>query len=150
MNIFLIFSFFNRHENNFLFPVKLSFHFSGCNKTLTDLSGIVESSSYPNYPNNLLCAWQIKASTDERISLVFQYFDLEYSTNCSRDSLEVWEQWNTPNEKFIGKFCGYLLGKWLQSNGSSLYIRFKTDSKTIRRGFRLKYSVVKSGTFVFQ
>ena len=64
--------------------------FPGCGGTFTKTSGEFGSPIQDNtYPHNLVCEYIIKLTGNSRIKLSFKKFELEYSTDCKFDSIEV-------------------------------------------------------------
>lgn len=110
-----------------------------CGGLLNAKSGIIQS---PNYPLEYLplssCQWLVQAEKNHKILLTFNKFDLEISERCSNDYLEIRDG---PDEtsKLIGKFCGAIKPKNLQSSSNSLYIKFVSDNQFGKTGFNITY-----------
>ncbi|EDO50070.1 predicted protein, partial [Nematostella vectensis] len=120
--------------------------FEGCNKTLTSSSGLIESPYYPDsYPLNVNCTYRIQVTAGQLVSLAIEFLDLAYSSACSDDALEVWDG-PVRNSALIGRYCGYMIGQWVQSSGNELTVQFRSDLTETRRGFKVLYRAVQSGT----
>ena len=69
-------------------------HFSACGTTLTSLTGVIQSPNFPNdYTNGLDCVYVISVPDTYRVTLTFTNFDVENSTDCSYDYVEVLNCW---------------------------------------------------------
>ncbi|XP_055860294.1 uncharacterized protein LOC106054907 [Biomphalaria glabrata] len=113
---------------------KTSVNPSSCKPTiLTGISGNFSSPNYPNnYTHNISVCWIIYGT---RISLRFQDFDLESSTNCASDSVEIFDG-PTAQTQSIGTYCGTGLPSVRTSKSGQLYIVFKSNSFVEGRGFQ--------------
>lgn len=53
-------------------------------------SGTIKSPNYPGkYPKMKKCTWIIEAKSKYLVTINFKYFDIENSTRCAYDYLEV-------------------------------------------------------------
>lgn len=84
---------------------------------------------------NAECIWTINVSPGNGIALGFAEFNLESSTHCNEDYLEVRE--NNGIGKLLGVFCSEN-PETLESN-KTLWIKFKSDGKGTASGFRADY-----------
>lgn len=56
----------------------LSFLLAACGGLLTKLNGTITTPGWPKeYPPNKNCVWQVVAPTQYRISMKFEFFELE-------------------------------------------------------------------------
>ncbi|XP_067665910.1 cubilin-like [Haliotis asinina] len=95
------------------------------------------SPNYPsNYLNNMDCSWTI-ATDLTNIRINFLDIHLESSTNCQYDKVTVYDG-STLQSNILGKICGTTTGSFV-STGSSITIKFHSDSSNTYRGFRLSY-----------
>jgi len=63
--------------------------FPGCGEVLEGVTGTFTSPGYPSdYANNLNCEWTISVPSGN-IRLSFDSFELETSSTCAYDKLEV-------------------------------------------------------------
>ena len=77
-----------------IFDVIVCIHFSACRSTLTSLTGVIHSPNFPNnYPNGLGCVYVINVPDTYRVTLTFANFDVENSTGCKYDYVEVLNCW---------------------------------------------------------
>ncbi|MEE6466792.1 hypothetical protein FKM82_007053 [Ascaphus truei] len=108
----------------------------------SNLTGSVTSPKYPdNYPQNADCVWTITVPNGEAVQLEFQdQFDIEHSTNCSSSYLELRDGADS-NKRLIAKLCGNTLPVTYKSLGTVMYLRFRSDNSTPRKGFKAVYSI---------
>ncbi|XP_034938584.1 cubilin [Chelonus insularis] len=101
--------------------------------------GIIKSPGYPDiYPNNRECIWIIEAPNKFRVFLDIKKFDLEKSTSCNFDYLEI-RNGGYDTSPLIGKFCGDEIPEEIQSFTNQLYIKFVSDSSRGHEGFMIEW-----------
>lgn len=70
----------------------LPFHFTAaCGGLLTKLNGTITTPGWPKeYPPNKNCVWQVVAPTQYRISMKFEFFELEGNevSNCEQKAAQ--------------------------------------------------------------
>uniref|UniRef100_A0A671NLK5 CUB domain-containing protein n=1 Tax=Sinocyclocheilus anshuiensis TaxID=1608454 RepID=A0A671NLK5_9TELE len=123
-------------------PIRLQFNtiqlpvFPGCGGHLYMESGAFNSPNYPDvYPPNVECVWTITSSPGNRLQLSFIMFQLQQSSDCSNDYLEVREGHSTGT--LDGRFCGDSLpSNYTSIMGHILWIQFVSDSSVSGAGFR--------------
>ncbi|CAL1549115.1 unnamed protein product, partial [Lymnaea stagnalis] len=112
----------------------------GCNKTLSNTTGIIKSPNYPlNYFDNTACSWTIQAPTGHVISLRFFTFALERQQKCTYDSLSFYDG-SSSHARSIGVYCGLRIPGLIRTHGNNLYIAFKGDGSVTFMGFYAAYS----------
>ena len=79
--------------------------------------------------------WTLTPENGGNIQLTFQSFDVEYHSSCIYDYVEV--MYGDYSERFCGG-GGYLPGPFT-SCGSSMVIKFHSDSHTTGAGFRAEW-----------
>jgi Zn-dependent metalloprotease len=112
------------------------------------------SGTTANYQDRLDCYWLIQPSGATSITLVFDSFDLEPSSQGGviYDYLEVFDG---PDDSYfsMGKFTGVNIPPSLTSTGGSMYLHFHTDGRTTGKGWQAHYSssnnTTCSGTQIF-
>ena len=72
------------------------------------------------------------------ITLYFTKFDLEYSRNCENDYLLITEG-SGNNLRYVGKYCGSDKPTNFRTSSNVLTLRFVTNSRIERNGFRATY-----------
>ena len=107
--------------------------------------GEFASFGYPlPYPNDVKCRWEIEAPVGNVIQLTFHSFHLEPSDHghCWDDSVGITqgERGNIFGPPFT--FCGSSIPAVFQSNYSSVYVSFVTDSSGRYPGFHASYKLL--------
>jgi len=51
----------------------------------------------------------------------------------------------TPDSPEIGRYCGYAIPAPIQSSGSALWMKFRTDDSVRRQGFHVQYTTANTG-----
>ncbi|CAH1793785.1 unnamed protein product [Owenia fusiformis] len=97
-----------------------------------------------NYDNKEDCDWLIQASGDYRVRLRFLEFEVEDESDCSYDSVIVYDGKDDAAPR-IGKFCGSKLTKTFVSSGEFLLIRFKSDDTINWKGFLAAFGLTSPG-----
>lgn len=64
-----------------------------CGGTYTGQSGTIKSPGYPdsNYPDESNCEWYLESPTGHYLTLSFTAFNLQSSTGCTSDYVEIRE-----------------------------------------------------------
>ncbi|XP_076434596.1 bone morphogenetic protein 1-like [Babylonia areolata] len=102
-------------------------------------SGYIHVAAYQNYMN---CEYVIQSGQDNvTISVTVTSMDIELSAGCIYDALTIYDGADDRKGQFLGAFCGHTPPPSLQSSGSTLFLRFSSDSTTTGAGFTLRYSV---------
>ncbi|XP_044150585.1 LOW QUALITY PROTEIN: cubilin [Bufo gargarizans] len=108
------------------------------------LSGLNGTLSYPTNPGNeyygenISCSWVIKTEPNKVLRITFPYFNLEMSSRCSFDFVQVHDG-ETMSDHMLGKFCGATVPEELFSSHNALYIWFKSDHRFNNGGFRINW-----------
>ena len=101
---------------------------------------IIESPNYPEeYGNNVDCTIKVRLSEDELVSLEILDFNVQHSSFCDKDFLEM-RDGDTNESKLIDKICGrYVKSSTdFKSSGNTMYLRFYSNDESTRKGFRIK------------
>ncbi|KAJ8337763.1 hypothetical protein SKAU_G00367290 [Synaphobranchus kaupii] len=116
----------------------------GCGGILSG-SGQIRSPYHPNsYPHDKTCEWVINQPPGYVVTLSFLTFDIETSSNCRYDHVEV-RDGSTVNSPLIGRYCGNQEPDLVQSTQRSMFIRFKTDASVTNHGFTAQYESAEEG-----
>lgn len=106
----------------------------GCGGEYIDRpSGTISSPGFPNpYPRDLECLWHIKAPDGNRVDLVIETLDLEYSKTCTFDYVQVL---GGPDEisPEIVRLCNQASDKHISSVGSHMTIKLASDISMSRK-----------------
>nr|XP_033495310.1 cubilin [Epinephelus lanceolatus] len=117
-----------------------------------DPPGYVTSPNYPqNYPQNTDCIWVITVPNGEAVQIDFEdEFYIEPTASCVYDYLEL-RDGSTSNSDLISRLCGNTRPSTQHSTGSSMLLRFRTDTSVTHKGFKAKYSIATcGGTYIGQ
>ncbi|KAG9485101.1 hypothetical protein GDO78_008281 [Eleutherodactylus coqui] len=110
-----------------------------CGGVITKLDGTITSPGWPNeYPTNKNCVWQVVAPAQYRISLQFEFFELEGNDVCKYDYVEVHSIFKT-DTKLHGRFCGSEKPEVITSQGNTIRLEFKSDNTVSKRGFKVNF-----------
>ncbi|KAG1661332.1 Cubilin [Nymphon striatum] len=122
-----------------------------CGGLLPGYSGSFTSPNFPNnYTNNLDCFWHIHLHQIwMRLELNIVSLDLPLSANCSTtDNVEIRDHNSTGN--ILGTFCGSNIPGSIDTISNAAYIRFRSDSTKVAKGFNITYKYIRddcSGEF---
>ena len=96
--------------------------------------GAISSPSFPlNYPDKSRVEYHLETYRDSRIRLQFEVFDLEETSNCRADYLQI---------DYSRTFCGKDLPGPFTSGGNTMYIRFESDYLENGQGFLATWTEV--------
>ncbi|XP_022643937.1 cubilin-like isoform X4 [Varroa destructor] len=112
-----------------------------CDRVYATRDAIITSVGYPNsYENNLNCVYTIRkaAASVCRLELVFQKFDVESSTDCEYDYLQVGA------EKLCGVFTQNTSGIY-EFDEPEKALKFHSDAANSRPGFQIKMRQIDCG-----
>ncbi|KAJ8376962.1 hypothetical protein SKAU_G00075420 [Synaphobranchus kaupii] len=113
---------------------------SGCGGDLHMETGAFNSPNYPEpYPSNVECVWTMTSSPGNRLQLSFISFQLQASSGCSTDFLEIREGNSTG--PLVGRFCGSSLPtNYTSLVGHVLWAKFVSDGSVSGVGFRATFA----------
>ncbi|XP_077124414.1 cubilin [Ranitomeya variabilis] len=113
-------------------------------------SGIIQSPGYPtqSYPDASSCEWFLNGPTGHYLIIRFQSLDLQNSSNCLSDFVEIREY--DASGKLLGKFCNNTMPGEVRTSDSFAYVKFVSDGSVNAKGFRLHYeaSVEECGGYI--
>ncbi|XP_039746472.1 cubilin [Pararge aegeria] len=116
---------------------------SGCGGTLTSVSGSISSPNYPqNYNENAECFYRIVTSSGSKIRISFTELDLEKTTDCRDDYVEIFDGSNEQSSSY-GKHC--LMSSTLnniETTSNYAFIKFRSDILIGGKGFLLNYNTI--------
>ncbi|XP_065344562.1 cubilin [Cloeon dipterum] len=117
-----------------------------CGGSYFTAAGTLTSPNYPRkYASNLDCIYIIQVADGQQISLNFTVFDLENSTDCSFDFIEI-RNGQSNTSPLVGTFCGNNRPPpIIPSHSNSLWIRFHTDGTLQFKGFRALWDGASTG-----
>ncbi|KAJ6643397.1 Cubilin like [Pseudolycoriella hygida] len=116
---------------------------SECGGVLNSLSGTIKYPLSDTSPHEAACAWQIQTDESKVLNVTFTKFDLEMSTECRFDWLQIHDG-RSSSSHLIGIFCGSSLPKGgnFVSTTNMLYLWFRSDNRSSRNGFELNWESV--------
>ncbi|EEC11904.1 cubilin, putative [Ixodes scapularis] len=107
--------------------------------------GVVRSPLFPrHYPADRDCVWLLHVPDGRQIRLNFTHFDLENSTICAFDFLEL-RNGAQETSPLAGTFCGREAPVGFVSDSNSLRLRFVSDSSMFGQGFQVFYDSALTG-----
>ena len=118
-----------------------------CGDTISNVTvpdTIIKSPNYPDdYPADQDCRTVITFTEEERVRLQFLAFDLESSSTCNYDWLEVRDGDDASANLTGSRLCGEQIPGSILSSGNSLYIEFNSDEYATESGFKVKVYIGK-------
>uniref|UniRef100_H3ANE1 Tolloid like 1 n=1 Tax=Latimeria chalumnae TaxID=7897 RepID=H3ANE1_LATCH len=116
---------------------------AACGGLLTKLNGTITSPGWPKeYPPNKNCVWQVVAPTQYRISMQFEFFELEgneiFFPVCKYDYVEI-RSGLSSDSKLHDKFCGAEVPEVITSQYNNMRIEFKSDNTVSKKGFKAHF-----------
>ncbi|CAM4474958.1 unnamed protein product [Leuciscus chuanchicus] len=94
-----------------------------------------------NYENGALYQWMIRVPDWEKVRLTFTAFDL-VPESCG-DFVDVYDD-ASDGAAQLGRFCGNKVPAPVLSSGSSMVVRFKSDSSGTAKGFSATYTIASA------
>ena len=95
----------------------------------------IKSSNYPDsYDPNEDCTWTIRTNSGKGIELQF----LDFDTEADHDSLRIYDGDSSSYAQIGNQLSGSLLPGTVVSSGSELHLRWSSDSRIQRKGFKIK------------
>ncbi|KAJ6642438.1 Cubilin like, partial [Pseudolycoriella hygida] len=146
-NVLLILLRSSKSYNGRGFKASYSFVDVKCGGVIKKLGHAIQppKKSATEYEHNAECVWIIVAPEGFLVQLTFFDFSLEHSTECSLDSVTLYE--GTPsNGTKIDSYCGTNPPPVIQSASNVLSVKFVSDSSVTAEGFRAQYVFVDSKT----
>ncbi|KAK3727482.1 hypothetical protein QZH41_006422 [Actinostola sp. cb2023] len=93
----------------------------------------ISSPSYPSeYPNGVNCSWVKKSEHPQMLEFVD--FDLEESSNCTSDYVEV----TTGATK--ERYCGSTKPQSISTSEKTVRVRFVSDAYVTKKGFKITWT----------
>ena len=90
-----------------------------------------------NYKTNLHCLWQLTARSGYIIRLRFKEFDVENEKLCGYDYVII-RDGNNSSAPLLGRVCGRGPREFV-STGNRMWMEFRTDLTTNKKGFIAEY-----------
>ncbi|XP_057337332.1 cubilin-like isoform X2 [Microplitis mediator] len=125
----------------------------GCGGVLRGSNREISSPNFPGqYPNNAECTWEIIGEPGYHIGLSFiDRFNLETSSSCSHDFVEIYDQENNDDDgswKSLGKVCGRNTPTPFNTTSNHMKIIFRSNEAVQGDGFRAMWHRNCGGVFI--
>lgn len=114
---------------------------TSCGGVLTDAEGSFSSPNHPgSYPPNTLCVWVIRAAPPALVQVHVSALAVEGPSPCLFDWLEVQEQHE--HASVVTRFCGNVAPPTINTNSSTVWVSFRSDSSISGNGFTAQYKTI--------
>ncbi|XP_030008522.1 membrane frizzled-related protein-like isoform X1 [Sphaeramia orbicularis] len=125
-------------------PTRLPTSETRCGGVLTDSEGSFSSPNHPgSYPPNSLCVWVIRVPPPSLVQIHISSLNVEGPSPCLFDWLEVQEQMD--QSSVVTRFCGNVAPPTVNTNSSSVWVTFHSDSSIAGSGFTAQYRSILPG-----
>ncbi|XP_030055456.1 cubilin isoform X1 [Microcaecilia unicolor] len=125
---------------NYGFLARFSSAVQGCGETLTAPQGSITTPGHPtHYPHGINCTWFITVQPGYLIRLMFTTFNMEHSSNCIFDYLEVYDNDTTDPGSKLGRYCGRSIPPSITSSDNTMTLLLVTDASIASEGFSANY-----------
>ncbi|XP_049544721.1 cubilin homolog [Anopheles darlingi] len=130
------------------FELRLASKAFGCGGTIHSGMAVFSAPlTGSKYRPNVECVWVVRANEGQHVGITFiDRFSIEKSPNCSKDSIELFDQvrgdWVS-----LGRICGKALPGVFNSTGTTMKIVFRTDNETEGDGFTIRWESNCGGIF---
>ena len=96
----------------------------------------------PSHSSNIDCTWLITVPDSNLVTIKFEKFHVESSTECQKASISFFDGVNGTKSKRIGeKLCGNTIPNDLESRRNELYISLQSTNGMSLIDFELHYYV---------
>ncbi|XP_006992477.2 tolloid-like protein 2 [Peromyscus maniculatus bairdii] len=118
---------------------------AGCAYKISSAEGTLMSPNWPDkYPSRKECTWNISSTAGHRVKITFNEFEIEQHQECAYDHLELYDGTDSL-APILGRFCGSKKPDPVVATGSSLFLRFYSDTSVQRKGFQAVHSTECGG-----
>ncbi|XP_050535178.1 cubilin [Daktulosphaira vitifoliae] len=123
---------------------------SDCGSVYSTQMGFITTANFPDlYPNNNECEWIISLQPGNRISLTFvDRFNIELSTNCSNDYVQIYEKIDDNWITLGNRLCGRQIPPVINSTQNNIKIRFRSNNAISAEGFKVNWKSFCGEIFV--
>ena len=105
-------------------------------ENITTPGTTIVSPNYPtNYGYNLDC--QVTITFKDKVSIVFDNFNVEYDSSCDYDWLNVHDGDSSGSKLISSKLCGDDIPSPMNSTGNSMTLVFHSDDHYNYKGFEI-------------
>ncbi|MGH0144022.1 UNVERIFIED_CONTAM: hypothetical protein FKN15_047101, partial [Acipenser sinensis] len=126
---------------------KAKYSIATCGGRLIGQTGTLHSPGHPesNYPDNSHCEWYLQGPAGHYLTISFTALDLQASTDCSNDYVEVRE--HNATGRLLGKHCGNIPPSPVDTSDSDAYVKFVSDASVSASGFSLRFDASVEGGY---
>lgn len=112
-----------------------------CGGIIRSSTGILRSSeaNLNSYDHHMECTWVFLAPLGNIVEITWLSFDIEDSSSCQFDYIQIFDNSTTQFGSEIGKFCGTNIPPPIISSSNLVSILFKTDGSRNAGGWSLAY-----------
>ncbi|KAM7358205.1 cubilin 2 [Cochliomyia hominivorax] len=137
-------------KSKYISPEFILDYVTNCKVVIDHYQGVIESPNFPdNYPENLNCAWELRAGRNNKLQLAFSHLNVEgKDMTCEYDYVEVWDMKDLDILK-KHHLCSHT-SEPIMSEGNRLIIHFVTDYSNNRNGFRAEYMRMGCGGYMYK
>ncbi|CAL8372115.1 unnamed protein product [Gadus morhua 'NCC'] len=115
-----------------------------CGGVLSDTEGSFSSPNHPgSYPPDVLCVWVIRVPPPHVVQVHVSSLSVEGPSPCLFDWLEVQERGDQAD--VITRLCGNVAPPTFNTNKSSVWVTFHSDSIIAGSGFTVQYRAILPG-----
>ncbi|XP_037693302.1 cubilin [Choloepus didactylus] len=120
---------------------RAKYSIAACGGVVTGQSGVIESVGYPALPygDGLLCEWRLQGPAGHYLTIHFDGFDLQNSSGCENNFVEIQETLSPGPGRMLGRFCGSTVPAPVDTTSNVAVVRFVTDGSLTALGFRLRF-----------
>mgnify|MGYP000018708000 CR=1 FL=1 len=112
----------------------------GCGGELVGAAGELHSPNYPfPYNHNADCQYVLRSSAGSSIDITFLDFNMEASSTCYWDWLQIFDGPTTGYNPLTPRLCGISIPDPVNSTSHVVTVEFRTDSSISGRGWKLTY-----------
>ncbi|XP_060743783.1 membrane frizzled-related protein isoform X1 [Tachysurus vachellii] len=120
---------------------KESIPYTKCGEILTELEGTISSPNHPGpYPPNSMCVWVIRMSPEYLVQIYISSLAIEGPAPCLFDWLELREEGQ--HTTTVTRFCGNVDPPTVNTNSSTVWVSFQSDSNIAGDGFSVRYQAI--------
>ncbi|CAH1246219.1 LRP1 [Branchiostoma lanceolatum] len=109
-----------------------------CGGQLKEDAGVI---THLDYDHDMNCEWEISVSPGNYVYMEFTSFELEGSSSCRYDYLEIYDGLSS-SAPLLAKLCDDELPKPIQSTGNRVLVQFTSDGSVRKDGFEMRYYAV--------
>ncbi|XP_058270298.1 membrane frizzled-related protein isoform X3 [Hemibagrus wyckioides] len=112
-----------------------------CGGVLTESRGTISSPNHPGpYPPNSMCVWVIRMSPPSLVQIYISTMAIEGPVPCLFDWLELRE--DGEHTTTVTRFCGNVAPPTVNTNSSTVWVSFRSDSSIGGNGFIAQYQAI--------